>query len=194
MKAYKSVAATVFSLLVSMVAYSQQHQRQITLDEVINILSLESTPAKVERLNFQNTQLSFENYKKGLLPSFAFNMSPINFNRSLRMLQQPTDGSYSYVEDYSNNSNWGVTMRQKVGFSGGELNVGTRLNYLNEFSQKRSSFSTTPFTIGYSQQLWGGDKSHRWEKSIKCAKNEVSIKNHCSRLSEIHKEALGLNC
>lgn len=192
MNAYFSITTTVFLLIISTTVYSQENKRQITLDEVVNILSLESTPAKIEKLNFRNEQLSFANYKKGLLPSLAFNVNPINFNRSLRMLQQPTDGSYSYVEDYSNNSSWGITMRQKVGFTGGELNVGSRLNYLNEFSQKRSSFSTSPFTIGYSQQLWGGGKTHRYERNIEYAKNETATKNYCSKLSDIQQEALNL--
>lgn len=183
---------TAFSSIMSLVAFSQENNRHITLDEVVNILSLESTSAKIERLNFHNERLSFENYRKGLLPSLSFSMNPINFNRSLKTLQQPTDGSYSYVEDYSNSSSWGLTVRQRVDFTGGELSIGTRLNYLNEFSQKRNSFSTTPFIIGYSQQLWGGRKTHRLEKNIEYAKNEAAMKNYCSRLSEVQQEALDL--
>lgn len=36
---------------------------------------------------------------------------------------------------------------KKVGFTGGEINIGTNINYLNEFSQKRNSFSTIPFLL-----------------------------------------------
>ncbi|MEA4995929.1 MAG: hypothetical protein VB075_16610 [Petrimonas sp.] len=131
-------------------AYSQDTLRAVTLDEVVNILSLKSSAAQIEKLNYQNEILQFENYKKSFLPSFSLNFNPINFNRSLRLLQQPSDGSYSYVEDYSNNSSAGVSIRQKVGITGGDLNIGSNINYLNEFSLKRNSFNTTPFFIGYS--------------------------------------------
>ncbi|MBR8738411.1 TolC family protein [Bacteroides pyogenes] len=172
--------------------YGQESSRKVTLDEVVNVLSLNSSTALIEKLNYQNEILQFEIYKKGFLPSFSLHFNPINFNRSLRMLQQPDDGSYSYVEDYSNNGSAGISIRQKIGITGGELNVGSNINYLNEFSRKRNSFSTTPFSIGYSQQLWGGRKLHRLEKKIEYAKNNIAIKQYCTKISQIQQQALGL--
>lgn len=180
------------SLFVSRVAYSQESVQTVTLDEVVNVLSLKSSAAQIEQLAFQSELLQFENYKKSYLPSLSFNLNPVSFNRSLRLLQNPTDGSYSYVDDYSNNSSAGFTVRQKIGLTGGELNVSSNLNYLNEFSSDRNSFSTTPFSIGYSQQLWGGGKQNRLEKEIEYAKNNIAIKEYCSKLSKIQQQALGL--
>ena len=87
------------SLFVSRVAYSQESVQTVTLDEVVNVLSLKSSAAQIEQLAFQSELLQFENYKKGYLPSLSFNLNPVSFNRSLRLLQNPTDGSYSYVDD-----------------------------------------------------------------------------------------------
>lgn len=172
--------------------YGQEASRKVTLDEVVNVLSLNSSTALIEKLNYQNEMLQFEIYKKGFLPSFSLHFNLINFNRSLRMLQQPDDGSYSYVEDYSNNGSAGISIRQKIGITGGELNVGSNINYLNEFSHKRNSFSTTPFSIGYSQQLWGGRKLHRLEKKIEYAKNNIAMKQYCTKISQIQQQALNL--
>ncbi len=172
-------------------AFSQDTVKRVSLQEVINNLSLHSSAAQIEKLNFQTEILLFENYKKSYLPSVSFNFNPISFNRSLRVLQQPSDGSYSYVEDYSNNSSAGVSLRQKIGLTGGEINIGSDINYLNEFSRNRNSFSTTPFSIGYSQQLLGGGKQYRLEKEIEYAKNKVAIKEYCTKLSEIQQQALG---
>lgn len=171
--------------------FSQIVVKGVALHEVIDKLSLNSSVAQIEKLNFQNEILQFENYKKSFLPSLLLNFNPINFNRSLRVLQQPADGSYSYVEDYSNNSSTGLSVRQKIGITGGELSIGSNINYMNEFSRKKNSFSTTPFSIGYSQQLWGGGKQYRLEKEIEYAKNKVSIKQYCTKLSEIQQQALG---
>nr|WP_320057664.1 TolC family protein [uncultured Bacteroides sp.] len=162
------------------------------MDGVIDSLSLISSEAKIARLNFQNNILQFENYKKSLLPSFSLNANPVNFNRSLRLLQQPNDGNYSYVEDYSNNSSFGISARQKVGLTGGEFNISSNLNYLNEFSSKRNSFNTTPIAIGYSQQLWGGGRMYRLEKDVEYAKHQVAIKQYCSNMSQIQQKALSL--
>lgn len=173
-------------------AFTQLQIRKVTLDEVIDTLSLNSSAAKIENLYFKNDLLQFQNYKKSLLPSLSLNVNPVNFNRSLRVLQEPSDGSYSYVEDYSNNTSLGVSIRQKVGLTGGELNIGSNLNYLNEFSLKRQSFNTTPFTIGYTQQLWGGGKMHRLEKEIEYARNQVALKEYCTNISQIQKQSLSM--
>ena len=62
----------VFSLCYTN-AYCQSIPREVTLDEVINRLSLESSSAKIELLNFQNDLLRYENYKKSFLPAFVLN-------------------------------------------------------------------------------------------------------------------------
>lgn len=173
-------------------AFSQEVVKGISLHEVIDNLFLHSFAAQIEKFNYQNEILQFENYKKSYLPSLSFNFNPINFNRSLRLLQQPSDGSYTYVEDYSNNSSAGVSVRQKIGITGGELNIGSNINYLNEFSRKRNSFSTTPFSIGCTQQLLGGGTQYLLEKEIEYAKNNVAIKQYCTKLSRIQQQALEL--
>ncbi|MDD2283948.1 MAG: TolC family protein [Paludibacter sp.] len=186
---FVSILITLFACIK---IYGQNTSKEVTLGEVIDQLSLKSSAAQIEKLNHQNEILQFENYKKSFLPAVWLNFNPVNFNRSLRLLQQPSDGSYSYVEDYSNNSSAGVSVRQKIGITGGELNIGSNVNYLNEFSRKLNSFSTTPFSIGYSQQLWGGGKQYRLEKEIEYAKNKAAIKEYCTKLSQIQQQALGL--
>ena len=182
---------TLLILLLLISFFSAQSQvKELTIDRVIDSLSLNSPKARIENLNFQNELLLFENYKKSFSPSLSINFNPISFNRSYRVLQKPEDGSYSYVEDYSNNSSIGASIRQKVGFTGGELTVNSNLNYLNEFSLKRNSFSTTPIAIGYSQQLFGGSKLHRLENDIEYAKKIVAIRQYCSNISQIQHEAL----
>lgn len=184
------MSITLVSLHISVMIYAHDSIKAVTLNEVINELSLECPEAQVERLNYQNELLLFDNYKKGYLPSISFNLNPVSFNRSLRLLQHPTDGSYSYVEDYSNNSSAGISIRQKIAMTGGELNFSSNINYLNEFSNHRNSFSTTPFSIGYSQQLWGGSKQNRLEKEIEYAKNNIAIKEYCAKLAKIQQQAL----
>lgn len=173
-------------------SYSQTTKRELTLGEVIDTLSLLSSSAKIEKLIFQNEILQFSNYKKKLLPSISFDVNPVSFNHSLKLLQQPSDGSYTYVEDYTNNSTLGLSLNQKIGLTGGNLKVESTLNYLNEFSLKEHSFSTTPFAVEYSQQFWGGGKMHKLEKLIENKKYQMAIKKYCSNISQIQKEVLVL--
>ena len=176
-------------VLVKTKMYSQS-THSLSLTEVVEKLSLLSPTARIERLNFENERLQFENYKKGFLPAVSFSLSPINLNRSIVKLQKADDGQYNYVEDYSSNSSTSMSLQQKIPFTGGTLSVNSSLNYMNEFSQSRHSFSSTPFAISYSQQLFGSAKTMRMEKTIEYKKNEEKIKNYCITLSGIQQKAL----
>ncbi len=173
------------------VVYSQS-ESYLSLPYVIDVLSLDAPAARIERLNYENELLQFENYRKGFLPAVSVSMSPMNFNRSIVKLQQAEDGRYNYVEDYSGSSDAGISVQQKVLFTGGTISLNSNLNYLNELSQKRNSFSSTPFAISYSQQLFGGGKTLRMEKTIEYKKNEESIKKYCVAISGIQYQALNL--
>ena len=169
-----------------------QSYTYLSLSMVIDTLTLEAPASQIERLHFENDLLQFENYKKGFLPSVSINMSPFSFNRSIVQLQQATDGQYNYVEDYSNSSNVGVSLSQKIPFTGGTLSANSSLNYLNEFSQNRHNFNASPFFISYSQQLFGSRKTMHTEKTIEYKRNEENIKAYCKVMATIQQKALGL--
>ena len=187
----KYLLSTIICSILLFDANAQQGIR-LSLPMVIDDLSLEAPAAEIQHLNFENEILQFENYKKGLLPSVSINMSPISLNRSIVKLQQASDGQYHYVEDYSSSSSAGISVQQKIPFTGGTLNASTNLNYLNELSQSRNSFNSTPFSISYSQQLFGGGKTFYMEKSIEYLKNEENINKYCSAISDIQQNVLNL--
>lgn len=86
----------------------------LSLQEVVNHYTLHTPSAEKERLQYENERMSYENYKKGLLPALSFDLTPISFNHSLKMLQRPEDGSYAYVEDFSNITTTGLTLSQNM--------------------------------------------------------------------------------
>lgn len=167
-------------------------QTSVTLEKVVNEWSLHSPSAEKVRLDYENTQLAHKNYLKGFLPSIALNLNPISFNHSLRLMQNPTDGGYSYVNDFSNTSNAGLTVQQKIGVTGGTFSVSSHLNVLTEFSTHRNSFNTTPFSLNYSQQLLGGYYMYKNLKKIEQIKISNASKRYCSEMAEIQIKALNV--
>lgn len=163
-----------------------------SLDSVLDVLVMQTTVVRTELLKLQNEMLEFENYSKGFLPSIHLNLSPLNFNRSLKLLQNANDGSYSYIEDYSNNSNAEMSISQRIGITGGTFTASSGLNYLREFSKDRNSFNTMIFNVGYSQPLLGGGKFYKLEKGIRHIQKDLAIKNYCSAVSSAQCQALTL--
>lgn len=186
----KALWLFLFLLLINN-AYSQT--LEISLKKILTEYSLASPEAKKARLEYENAGYGYENYRKGFLPSVSFILNPASFNHSYRVLQNPSDGNYSYVEDFSNNSSVGVAISQQVGITGGAINVGSNLNMLTEFYDKRKSFSTSPFTIGYSQKLFGGEGAdYKFVRNVERKKNEKAAKDYCSDITDIQREAIRL--
>lgn len=165
-------------------------QTRITLQKVVNEWSLHSPSAEKIRLAYENSVLEHKNYLKGFLPSVALTMNPLTFNHSLRLMQNPTDGSYSYVNDYSNTSNAGLSIQQKIGVTGGVLSVNSSLSVLTELSTHRNSFNTTPFSLNYTQQLLGGYYAYRQLKKIESLKSVNAVRLYCSDTAEVQIKAL----
>ncbi|MDR2037753.1 MAG: TolC family protein [Bacteroidales bacterium] len=166
---------------------------EISLSKILAEYCFVSPEAIKAKLNYENANYSYENYKKRFLPSVAFNLNPANFNHSFKVLQNPSDGSYSYVDDFSNNSSIGVSVSQIVGITGGSINMNSNLNMLNELNDNRKSFSTSPFSIGYSQKLFGGTtKDFKLSRSIEQKKNVKAAKDYCSSITGIQREAVKL--
>lgn len=177
-------------LLIPILVYGQPYQ--ISLEQVLNEWCLSSPSAKKIKLSYENTILEFENYKKDFLPSIAFSLNPVNFNHSQKLLQNAESGNYSYVEDYTNNSSTEIAIRQKIGITGGELSVSSRLNYLREFSNNRDRFGTNPLYINYSQPFVGGFYNYKKQRDIQYAQFNNSIKQYCSEIANVQTQAVNL--
>lgn len=79
-------------LMDSLQLSAQTGDSQCSLSYTVDTLSFLSNAARTEKLRYANELLRYENYKKSFLPSFWLTLSPVSFNRSLRLLQQASDG------------------------------------------------------------------------------------------------------
>ena len=166
--------------------------RTITLDELLNVYALQSPTVKTLRLQYANRLLEYENYRKGFLPSVSFDITPVSFNRSLRLLQDPYSGKYTYVKDYANSTSASITINQRIGPLGGTVTASTSLSYLREFSDNRNSYTTSPLYLSYSQPLLGGNKNYRLAKDIMHLQYALAKKNYCNGVSGEQMKILSL--
>ena len=186
---------TVFLTLLFFVFFIETRAQtfEISMNKILMEYSFSSPEAIKAKLNFDNANYSYENYNKGFLPSVSFNLSPSTLNRSFKVLQNPTDGSYTYVDDFSNYSSMGLSVSQKIGITGGSINFGSNVNMLNEFNDGKRSFNTRPYFIGYSQKLFGGSAAdYRYTKNVEQKKNIKAAKDYCSSITDIQREAIRL--
>lgn len=164
----------------------------LSLSDAVGRYALHTSSAKALRLRFANQELEYDNYQKSFLPSVSIGLSPLSLNRSLRLLQNPSDGSYSYVQDYSNSSSTNVSISQKIGITGGSLSLNSSLSFLREFTSNRNSFNSSPLYLSYSQPLFGEAKLYRYDKALQTMRHELSKKNFCTSMSSEQQRILSL--
>ena len=164
----------------------------VSLQEATEVHVYNTRYVQEKRLAYENSLLEYDNFKKSLLPSISLNLTPVSFNRSMRLLQNYTNGEYSNVEEYSNTSSGNVSISQKIAATGGMLSIGSSLSYLREFTSDNNSFSTSPMYLSYSQSLFGGRRNYLFERSISSLKHDIALKNYCASVSTEQQKILTL--
>ena len=166
--------------------------KELNLYEALNFYVYNTAYVKRERLAFENTLIEYDIFKKSLLPSLSLNLAPVSFNHSMRLLQNYSTGEYCNIEEYSNTIYGGVNISQKVPLTGGLFMIGSNLSFLNEYSNKKQNFSSTPLYLSYTQPLFGGRKSMSIEKALYELRNNVAIKEFCTSVSAEQQKILAL--
>ena len=162
----------------------------VSLQEAIEVHVYNTRYVREKCLAYENSLLEYDNFKKSLLPSVSFNLTPVSFNRSLRLLQNYTNGEYSNVEEFSNTSSGDLSISQKIAATGGVFSIGSSLNYLREFTSDNNSFCTSPMYFSYSQSLFGGWRNYLFERSISRLKHDMALKNYCASVSTEQQKIL----
>ena len=166
--------------------------KELTLHDALNVHVYNTKYVKGKRLALANILMECDNFRKSMLPSLSLNLTPVSFDRSMRLLQSYSTGEYSNVEEYSNTTSGGVSIMQKIAATGGVLTLGSSLNFLREFTTNNNSFSSTPMFLSYSQALFGGRKSLRLESTMSRLKNEIAMKDFCASVYTEQQKILAL--
>lgn len=164
----------------------------LSRDEAIEKQILQTDKVKAELLRYRNAQLAYENMHKELLPAISLAFSPLNFNHSMRLLQNPTNGDYYNVNDYTNTSAGGITVSQKIKATGGSFSLISSLSILRDFSNSNTGVSSVPLYLSYNQPLFGGGKTLRLEHEIQKQKVELTARQLCVIITEAQREVSGL--
>lgn len=185
---------TVISILFLWMSchVSMSSQTVMTREEAIETGVFHIGTVKAQLLRYRNEVLAQKNFRLSYLPAVSLTLSPVNFNHSMRLLQNPFDGDYYNVNDYSNTTAGGVTVSQKIGMTGGTFMLSSSLSLLREFSHQTTGVSSVPLYAGYQQPLWGGGRSYRLEKEIRALKTGYALKQLCYTIACAQQEVSSL--
>ncbi len=133
----------------------------ITMTEAIRLAQEQSSEAQAARHQLEAAEWSFRSYRANYLPAVTLTSSP-NLNRQLNSITQP-DGTNLFLQQNQLSTDLSLSITQNVSMTGGSLFVRSSLRRQDEFHDRLHAYSSTPFQIGYQQNLLGYN-SLRWAR------------------------------
>ncbi|MFW5831235.1 MAG: TolC family protein, partial [Prolixibacteraceae bacterium] len=169
-----------------------QDVRYITLEDAIDI----ATSSSLDAFRNENMYLAgyweFRNFKAERLPSLWLRATPLDYNRSMQKVYNYDENRDEYKLRENIDSEVSLLLNQNVGLTGGQIFARSELNLTQKLGDNQlSSYSSTPFSIGYSQNINGYNRL-KWTARIEPLKFEKSKKNFIQSKEELAIKANSL--
>lgn len=135
----------------------------LTLEQSIEQAQQHSPDAQNARHAFRSAYWNYKYYRANYLPALKLTSDP-SLNRTINKVTM-SDGSVKFVEQNLMSTDLTLSLSQNVPLTGGQLFIESVAQRLDLFSNKTSSWQTSPINIGYSQSLFGHN-SLKWDRKI----------------------------
>lgn len=168
----------VLSIFIVSFFYPAQSQDKLVLGlaDVINIASEQSIDAFRNKNMYLSSYWEFRFYQAERLPGLALSSNPIDFNRYRKIEYDfGTNQEVYRLREYLN-SDVTLSLNQRVALTGGQFFLRSNLGMVKNLGgDKNTSFSSTPISIGFSQEL-NGYNQLKWRAKIEPLKYEKAKK------------------
>lgn len=155
---------------------SAQDKLALSLSEVIDIASQQSIDAFRNKNMYLASYWEYRFYRAERLPGITLSSNPFDFNRYRRKEYnwETNEDEYRLREFFD--SDVSVSATQNVALTGGQFFLRSQVGMVKNLGgDKTTSFSATPISIGFSQEL-NGYNSLRWQSKIEPLKFEKAKK------------------
>ena len=162
-----------------------QENVQLTLPDVIEIASKQSIDAFRNKNMYLASFWEYRFFQAERRPGISLSTNPLDYNRFLKKEYNfETNEDEFRLREYLN-SDIGINAFQNIGLTGGQLFVRSDLEMVKNLSgDKNTSFSATPFSIGYSQEL-NGYNELKWKSKIEPLKFEKAKKEFIQDVEDL---------
>ncbi len=186
----KSIATSLL-IVISLAINAQTVVNKLTLQEVLDLAKEQSPRAIQAKHQFRAAYWEYRSYKAEYLPSVTFIGTLPGFSRQI-VKHQNNEGVYSYVEENTNSISGGLTLKQNIGLTGGEVFIESNLERTDIFGDNQTtSYLSVPIRIGFRQELFGFNQL-KWNKKIEPLKYLEAKRNYLDALESISYEATGI--
>jgi outer membrane protein TolC len=173
-------------LLTSPDSIKGQDTVRLTLEEVIRIAQAQSPDALIAEHTFRVSYWQYRRFKAQYLPRVEIDGMIPNVTGGYRQIPVP-DGPDIFQYNSFANARLGMTIDQRVGFTGGSVFLRSQLERLDNYFLTDSVFtqwSSVPVIVGYSQPIFQYNE-YRWDKQIEPLKYEKAKRKYLEDMEQV---------
>jgi len=151
----RCMAAISLTALVALtVAAPLRAQQPMTLQQAIEIAQRQGLQARAILDTRDAARWQDRGFDARLLPQLSMTATTPNYVRAIQPVRQP-DGSTLFLPQQETTSELGMTLRQRIPLTGGELFVASGLQRVDRTADVSSRlYSSSPVTIGLTQEIF----------------------------------------
>lgn len=185
------IRVLIFVVAFIFVVPSSYGQRELSLNNVIQLAQKQSLRSKKVVNSLDNNYWRFFSYKKSLLPSLSFNGTLPDINIGISEVILP-NGTSQFVRRSQTNYTGVFTLNQAIPWTGGNLFVSSGLSRLDLHGDfNTTSYRSSPFYVGYRQPIFQFNP-YKWRSSIEPLYYEEAKKLSVEEKEDISIEAVNL--
>lgn len=147
---------TIRGLVLALVVLGATAKGQVdtlTLDACIQRALRDGPSVVVAREMFAARRARYDSFRSGLLPQVTIQGQAPGYFRSISSIVQP-DGSTVFAPQSQANATLGLSVSQRIPWTGGELSLSSSLNRIDLLESKLTSYRSTPLSLSLRQPLF----------------------------------------
>lgn len=159
MRKFVFSAVLFFSMYLSATAQTGDMKFNLSLEEVIDLAITQSSAIKYAQNSNVNYYWRYRNYKTRFRPQLVFKSDLPNYRHTTQPITQP-DGSIEFKQVSNLSASANLSLNQSIPQLGTYIYASTSAYGIRNLIQNTTSFSGTPFIVGFTQPLFG----YNWMK------------------------------
>lgn len=138
---------------------------KLTLKEAINLAQFQSVDAVVALNELKKAYWEYRTHRADQLPEMVFRGSLPAYSQRYNKYQQ-SDGTYTYVRDYSMGLSGELSIAQNIALTGGKISLNSSLDLNRQLgSGAYNEFMTIPIGLTLTQPIFGVN-NQKWRRRI----------------------------
>lgn len=182
----KKIVLAIILAIVIISSGKAQDTLKLGLDDVIRYASSQSIDAFRNKNMYLASYWEFRYYKADRLPSLSLSSDLVNFNRAINNYFNPETKEEVFINNETLNSQMTLSLSQNIALTGGKLFLQSDVGMLKNLAgEQNTSFSSTPISIGFSQEL-NGYNQLKWKSKIEPLKFEKAKKTFIQDIEDLN--------